>query len=94
MANGTVILGNGALPEIWIQNESSEDGGGSSGRSNYNNGYRTDVININSNTNSNTGATVTINAMSEEAPADGSESEEAPEEPGDGNEAEESGKSP
>ena len=71
-----MILGSGALPEIWVQNESSEDGGGSTGRSNnYNNGYRTDVIKMNSNTNSNTGATVTINATSEEAPADGSESE-------------------
>ena len=72
-----MILGNGALPEIWIQNESSEDGGGSSGRSNYNNGYRTDVININANTNSNTGATVTVIKTSEEAPGDGSEAEES-----------------
>merc|ERR1719419_2173830 len=31
LANGTMILGSGALPEIWVQNESSEDGGGSSG---------------------------------------------------------------
>ena len=94
LANGAVISGNGALPEIWVQNDSSEDGGGSSGRSNYNNGYRMDVIKINKNTNENTGATVTVNAASEEAPGDGSESEAEQEEPGNGSESEESGKSP
>ena len=70
------------------------DGGGSSGRSNYNNGYRMDVIKINKNSNENTGATVTVNAASEEAPGDGSESEAEQEEPGNGSESEESGKSP
>ena len=31
MANGTIIKGNGALPEIWVLNESLEDGSDSSG---------------------------------------------------------------
>ena len=74
MANGTIIKGNGALPEIWVQNESSEDGGGRAGNSSD-----TKIIKIHqssiikdANTNS-SGASVTVNSRAPEAPSDGSE---------------------
>ena len=61
MTNGTTIKGNGPLPEIWILNESSEDGSGSSGRGGRNDN-NTKIINTNANTNTNTGASVTVNS--------------------------------
>ena len=74
MANGTIIKGNGALPEIWVQNESAEDGGGRAGNSSD-----TKIIKIHqssiikdANTNS-SGATVTVNSRAPEVPSIGSE---------------------
>ena len=73
MANGTIIKGNGALPEIWVQNESSKDGGGRAGNSKCD----TKIIKIkqssiikDANTNS-SGASVTVNSRAPEAPSDG-----------------------
>ena len=69
-----MILGSGALPEIWVQNESSEDGGGRAGNSKGD----TKIIKIkqssiikDANTNS-SGATVTVNSRAPEAPNIGS----------------------
>ena len=62
MANGTIIKGNGYLPEIWVQNESLEEGGGTAG----NDKGGTKIIYTNANTNKNTGANVTINSRAPE----------------------------
>merc|ERR1712157_695801 len=58
LTNGSIIKGNGALPEIWVQNESSEDGGGRAGNSKGG----TKIIYTNANTNENTGASVNVNS--------------------------------
>ena len=70
MANGTIIKGNGYLPEIWVQNESLEEGGGTAG--NDKGGTKIIYTNANTNTNANTsGAIVTVNSRAPEAPSDG-----------------------
>merc|ERR1712157_609315 len=77
LANGTIIKGNGALPEIWVQNESAEDGRGRAGNSTTN--MQLNAIQANTNANSNTsihtlkGATVTVNSRAPEAPSIDSE---------------------
>ena len=79
MANGTIIKGNGALPEIWVQNESAEDGGGRAGNSTTKMKFNAIQANTNANSNSNTsihtlkGATVTVNSRAPEAPSIDSE---------------------